>query len=509
MNPEQKHNLELDKYLDSVVVPDDYQTPQQLQQAQQAAQGPTGGDWAKRGLIGLTSAAAGLAAKGEFIEKYNPLSDVVRKGIGAATGKKYDPGTILGKAREGFTGVSERTAESLTPAMKKIRQKEFFPEGEDGYEWGEAWSDPAAIGGQILESFPGTAGSVAPAVMGAKAAAKIAGKTASELARKQALQKGLTGSAATIAAEKAGRAAAIKAGGKVGGLIGAASEGTLGGGMTNVGIRRQIETMPQEVLEQQPKYQQLISQGFTPERARELLATTAAEIGGVVAGAATGGLSLFFNQYLGKLVGGGATGRFNAAGKAAVLEAGTEMAQSGAEQVISNLAVKTYGDPNRRIEQGLLNAIAAGGVTGGIMGGGVGAAFGGNPNKLNQQQEEQLVEAANTAFNQAEAAPGGIGETKKQEGIQIISQLIAGTTGKRQKYYQKKLDELIQPPQQPPPRAFKPPLTQEAEKHFDEFESLIAGYKSGESKQVLSKRFEDALSKYPDNQFLDNSVLPN
>lgn len=108
--------------------------------------------------------------------------------------------------------------------------------------------------------------------------------------------------------------------------------------------------------------------------------------------------------------GGGLGGIFRPAktvagglGKGALIEAGTEAAQSAAEQRAVNLTAQRYYDPSRDALDGVAEAAAEGAVLGGAFGG----VFGGVDTGLHKQavskQKRRIIEAVSTGNDEIDA----------------------------------------------------------------------------------------------------------
>lgn len=147
--------------------------------------------------------------------------------------------------------------------------------------------------------------------------------------------------------------------------------GIQGAGATRNEIYDHISKMPLEQLSQVPEYQQYLTQGLTPEQARNELASSLIEHGGEVL--ATGVSSAVLNRL-------GGLGRIGQAGKGAlnstagkfVSEAVTEPTDEVFQQLMANKAIHDI-DKTHSLTSDLGEA-AAGGLLFGVAGGGIAAA---------------------------------------------------------------------------------------------------------------------------------------
>lgn len=310
-------------------------------------QGTTAADWLRLLGAGTTSTLAALSRVGEATA---PLPMNVRE--------------LVKPPSEYLTETTEDIKAKLSPEMKKVLGKQFITEDEKGYGFGEAWKDPRSVAALITESLPATATSIIPAVGVAGAAARY-GAT-------QAAARGLTGKAAKDMAKKYAMTGGAVAGG--------VSEGTISAGMAGESARREIEEMPLEILQAHPEYKKALrkyrEQGLPepePEVLRQALANVAALEAMPRTGLATGGLSMGFGAFLGRIASGVSSTVGKEAARGALIEGATEALQSGSEQAIQNWVIQNYADIDREFGSNVANALVTGTITGGTMGGVTGA----------------------------------------------------------------------------------------------------------------------------------------
>jgi soluble lytic murein transglycosylase-like protein len=259
---------------------------------------------------------------------------------------------IIDEAKKKYEGnLSTKTTE----ARKKlwvVEPGDKLDDGTTATSWGlgEAWKDPRAYYAGIVESTP----EMAMSMGGSLALAKGAFKKAIT-----------TGATREVAAKKAAATATI-----AGGLI----EGGFGGAHAAIDVRKEINSMSEDMLKNSDAMKALIADGKSFEQARNLIAEDAATKAFVLAGIGTGIFGGMGDRAIAKVITEGTKSRFKSAASAAVAEGLLEeMPQSALQQVAQNYAVQE-ADPNRSLTKGVANQAAGGAVLGSIMGGGLGAA---------------------------------------------------------------------------------------------------------------------------------------
>ena len=257
-----------------------------------------------------------------------------------------------------------------------------------------AYLSPTRVAGDVLQSLPSTLALAVSAYFTKGQSAK-----AGALATEQALAKGATQAQAQVA----GRQAAISTGAEVMAKTGAAGEGAIGyGQQMNQAIDEGNQLKP-EVLEQSPAYQELITQGFSPEAARLKLIGQTGRESGLIAGAVDAATNLVGGRFLGKIIGEGG-GLVNRTLKGIATEAGTETLQSGGEQLGQNYAVQKNLNPNQDLLEGVGESMAAGAVVGGVTGGGTAALFGSRQRLMQEDAAREALREARSAGEAAKAA---------------------------------------------------------------------------------------------------------
>ncbi len=335
----------------------------QVESNQNKNDGVSGLDYARLFGAGAVDSTAGL---GNFA--LNRMTDgLVDEIEQKATGKSLT---------QKIGDYSESIRDGMSDEMKASMNKKFI---DDDFNIGDAWTDPNAVAGNVVGSLPSILLSLAPGAIAARTAAQ------------GALKAGAT--------QEAAKQAAMKAGAITGGI----SEGAQGGLMAGADIERQVMTMPEEILLQNPEYAQAIQNGISPEIARAQSAKASADLAATATGAVTGATGAWFGKYLGKLVSKGGSGRLQEAGRGAINEGITETVQSGAEQFLGNLSIKEHANPNQSLSENVANAGATGLVAGGITGGAIGAGLGGNTKEdsIDQAKEKDNAQT-NTTKNKDE-----------------------------------------------------------------------------------------------------------
>jgi hypothetical protein len=242
----------------------------------------------------------------------------------------------------------------LSAATQAARKKNWYDDKTD--TMGDAWTDPRAYMSTIVESIPATVLTMGPTGMiwkGAYAAA---------------VARGMTVEAASALAAKT----ALKAGG--------ISEGLLSAGSTADQVKQELAALPQSVWDASESYQAMIKQGVSPEEAKASIIDSQSAKAGIMAGVATGlvggrGDMVLANIFTKGIKGGLARRMVKGAAKEGAAETLEETIQSGGEQVATNVGVQGV-DPNRKLSEGVANAVLGGAVAGGAMGVGMGGPAG-------------------------------------------------------------------------------------------------------------------------------------
>jgi len=269
--------------------------------------------------------------------------------------KGINPGSYLEKGSKDQFAAGDDAMKNLSVGARKYADKEYLTLDPEK----SALLSPTRLIGDVLGSLPSTALLAITARFGG---------TAATTARTEALAAGAT--------EAVANKAAVAAATKVMTRAGAAGEGALGYEMQYDQTRRQVLDLPQDKIEKSAEYQGLIEDGYTPEKARELLAMRAGNLAGFTAAIVDAGTNLASGPILGKIIGEGG-GMISRTARAGGTEAAQEAVQSGGEQAGGNLALQR-ADPSQELGEGVAEAAAQGAAVGGLTGGAIGLASGQN-----------------------------------------------------------------------------------------------------------------------------------
>jgi len=243
--------------------------------------------------------------------------------------------------------------DQLSPEQKLANQKQFISDKE-GETFGSAVSDPRAYSGLFASAL---------------------GSTAPSLLAGGALGAGLKGIAGVASK---GLGASAKASGIANSVAGAtgyglSEAGAVAGGVSG-DIQTTINTMPQAIISQSPRYQYLIKT-MSDTEARGVLGREVGVQGMKDVALPTALLGTVAGRFIDKAITGKLTGasRLKNAGIGALTEAPTEAAQGGYEQYVKNdnlgkidPSIKPFqGVPDASFKEGLGGA-GIGGVIGGL-----------------------------------------------------------------------------------------------------------------------------------------------
>lgn len=284
---------------------------------------------------------------------------------------------FVGKTSEQiFAEADKHYAGKMSAPTAKARQKLWVVEpgdklddGTTAKSWniGPAWKDPRAYYAGIVESVP----ELAVSMGGSLSLARGAFNTA--------IKSGAT------------REAASKAAAKTATLAGSFIEGGLGGASSAVEVRKKINELPDNVLQQSDVIKELMNGGMTLAQAKKEVAEKSATKAFVLAGVGTGVFGGLGDRAIAKIITEGSSSRIKSALSGAVAEGVfEEMPQSAAQQLAQNYAMQD-ADPNQRLMQGVANAAAGGAAIGGVMGGGIGAGTHRAPQEQQAGQPEQAA----------------------------------------------------------------------------------------------------------------------
>lgn len=282
---------------------------------------------------------------------------------------------FVGKTSEQiFAEADKHYSSKVSAPMTASRQKKWVVEPGDklddgtiAKEWsfGPAWKDPRAYYAGIVESVPGLAVSMGGSLSLARGAFNTA------------IKSGAT------------REAASKAAAKTATLAGSFIEGGLGGASSAVEVRKKINELPDNVLQQSDVIKELMNGGMTLAQAKKEVAEKSATKAFVLAGVGTGVFGGLGDRAIAKIITEGSSSRIKSALSGAVAEGVfEEMPQSAASQVAQNYAVQD-ADPNQRLMQGVANQAAGGLAVGAAMGGGIG----GVTHRAPQAEQGEQVQA--------------------------------------------------------------------------------------------------------------------
>ena len=282
---------------------------------------------------------------------------------------------FIGKTSEQiFAEANDHYTKKLSAPTAKARQKLWVVEPGDklddgttskGWNIGPAWKDPRAYYAGIAESIP----ELAVSMGGSLSLARGAFNTA--------IKSGAT------------REAASKAAAKTATLAGSFIEGGLGGASSAVEVRKKINELPDNVIQQSDAIKELMNGGMTLQQAKKEVAEKSATKAFVLAGVGTGVFGGLGDRAIAKIITEGSSSRIKSALSGAVAEGVfEEMPQSAASQVAQNYAVQD-ADPNQRLMQGVANQAAGGLAVGAAMGGGIGGATHRGPQEQQAEQPEQ------------------------------------------------------------------------------------------------------------------------
>jgi hypothetical protein len=277
--------------------------------------------------------------------------------------------------------TAKQAHQNLSQAQQDAGKKTFL--NDDG-SLGDAWSDPRAYLGTVVESVPGT-------VMGMG----MGGPLTSGLQRVGLAALPRLG---TVGAERLAMGA---------GAVGyGAGEGLIAGGSDAVNARDAVLQRSHDDLQKNsPQYRALLD-SMTPDQARTKLAEDVANQVGLEAGLTVAATGAPMGAAFGKLFhGAGKLGntRLGSLAMGTAGEAGQEFVQSGAEQYLQNKAIQQNVDPSQDRWQGVLNQAVAGALAGGLMGGAMG--MGGHGSQTaNTQRADEAGKAADQVLAGADQA---------------------------------------------------------------------------------------------------------
>jgi len=371
------------------------------------------------------------------------LSDYAKATMGGGASLVSGLGWLAKKAGTRDFGTAIETVgndavdywnESLSDAAKREIAKSFVQKNPDTGEWEIGDFSPATVG-----------------LMGAGSALSTMAGMGIGGAMTKMLQvfANPAGRAALVRAAEVGSKTALKKLKLVDEVLGAAGfgagEGVVSATQTASQIKMQIKRLPEATLQSNERYRQLLSEQTGDSAARhaaavELLAEEAAGKGAVNAGLVTMLLGAPMGAVFGRLL--GATGttraltspttRAGAGAVGALGEAGQEFAQSGTEQLASNLAVREI-DPSIKVFDEVLNQAVGGATAGGPLGGAFGLAAGGTPRA--RVQADQQAEAAAVARSPLraldDAAEAARGDAAAAGGDPLEQELAASDAARR------------------------------------------------------------------------------
>ncbi|UCQ19348.1 hypothetical protein DCF79_08030 [Edwardsiella tarda] len=315
---------------------------------------------------GLTSTAASLR---EATGKVPLVGGAIVSGLDA-----IDQYVLGHEDSESFLRADQQNSLSqLSPAMQQAREKSFW---ESGKGLGEAWVDPRSYFAGVVESAPGMAVTMGPALRLAKLA--YSAKVAQGVAAKEA-----AASAARVAS-----------------LTGRITEGVLAGGASSNEVKAAIYALPDEILQDSEAAQNLLASGMSVDEVRKALAEDASTKAFILSAVATGMFGGQGDTVIAKIMTGqlkqGVMRRF---AKGAVAEGlFEEVPQSALSQMAENYALQS-ADPQRPLSDEVMNQALGGLAIGGVMGGSL--AAGSRTGKWQAQHDTQQAKNDQLATDDA------------------------------------------------------------------------------------------------------------
>lgn len=315
---------------------------------------------------GLTSTAASLR---EVTGKVPLVGGAIVSGLDA-----IDQYVLGHEDSESFLRADQQNSLSqLSPAMQQAREKSFW---ESGKGLGEAWVDPRSYFAGVVESAPGMAVTMGPALRLAKLA--YSAKVAQGVAAKEA-----AASAARVAS-----------------LTGRITEGVLAGGASSNEVKAAIYALPDEILQGSEAAQNLLASGMSVDEVRKALAEDASTKAFILSAVATGMFGGQGDKVIAKIMTGqlkqGVMRRF---AKGAVAEGlFEEVPQSALSQMAENYALQS-ADPQRPLSDEVMNQALGGLAIGGVMGGSL--AAGSRTGKWQAQHDTQQAKNDQLATDDA------------------------------------------------------------------------------------------------------------
>ncbi|GAB4591925.1 hypothetical protein ETAR_15280 [Edwardsiella tarda] len=315
---------------------------------------------------GLTSTAASLR---EATGKVPLVGGAIVSGLDA-----IDQYVLGHEDSESFLRADQQNSLSqLSPAMQQAREKSFW---ESGKGLGEAWVDPRSYFAGVVESAPGMAVTMGPALRLAKLA--YSAKVAQGVAAKEA-----AASAARVAS-----------------LTGRITEGVLAGGASSNEVKAAIYSLPDEILQGSEAAQNLLASGMSVDEVRKALAEDASTKAFILSAVATGMFGGQGDKVIAKIMTGqlkqGVMRRF---AKGAVAEGlFEEVPQSALSQMAENYALQS-ADPQRPLSDEVMNQALGGLAIGGVMGGSL--AAGSRTGKWQAQHDTQQAKNDQLATDDA------------------------------------------------------------------------------------------------------------
>lgn len=352
--------------------------------------------WGQYSLADLKKGAALLppapAAPVEPVPQPGVLSDIgnllksgyanTAQGVGWLAGKIPGLNQVVDSesTQDYWRDAAAQAHQSLSPEQQEAGKKQFF---NDDYSLGEAWSDPRAYLGTVVQSIPGT-------VIGMGLGGPLTGGL-------QRAGLAMLPKLGAVGAERLAMGA---------GAVGYGSGEGLVSGMSNAAqIRDRVLAMPHEALDKTSAEYRELRKTRSPDEARAQLADIVANQVGLESGLTVGLTGAPAGMLLGKLFHGSgqlANTRLGSVGVAAGGEMAQETVQSGAEQYLQNKAIQQHVDPSQSRWEGVLNQMAAGGLAGGVMGGAMGMAGHGATTPTTRAEAARIAEQqANEANRQA------------------------------------------------------------------------------------------------------------
>lgn len=331
----------------------------------------------QKGVMGAFEKPMSPAKQAEF----ERLRNIVE------SGEEIDPtfyGTLIkpfftSSDNEPVDAVLRKRMEEInadrTPYAKAAAQKPFFNPDTSGLNVGDpsTWTtmfENTAMPWEDLDAFNMNLASNAVPLGASIVTARVGGKAGAMTKARQLRASGVVNPQIV-------RAQAAKAGTAVGTVAATGAEYVMVRDNVHSGLQEAFRGKwdDEELWAENPKYQELLDDGYSSEYAKQVVADEISLSGGQVAGVASAALGAPMNMWWSKLGLEKASGRAGNTIRGAIGESVQEGIQEATEQVISNVYESKF-DPKKPWTEGLANSFFGGWAMGGAMGGAMGALSG-------------------------------------------------------------------------------------------------------------------------------------